>query len=225
MSSPSPDQSPAKPNSTTLASQSSKAAPAVSSGNANPGAGTGAAATRTAENAAPNPETSGLKSDPAPMVVKSGRAARNAPPKASDRASDGANSKDKDDESEPLLALASSNDGKLSGLMSSVSSTVSKPSLGTLKISQGVSQGLLIKRVNPIYPKMALSTHLEGAVLIDATINKDGNVTNTKVVSGTPVLAQAALDAVRQWRYKPYYLDGTPVDIQTQITVNFKARR
>ena len=57
---------------------------------------------------------------------------------------------------------------------------------------------------------------------IEATINKEGNVTNLKVLSGDPVLGRAALEAVRQWRYKPYYLDGDPVEIQTQITVNFK---
>ena len=60
-------------------------------------------------------------------------------------------------------------------------------------------------------------------MLIEATIDKEGNVTNLKSLRGDPVLARAALEAVRQWRYKPYYLDGTPVDIQTQITVNFKA--
>jgi TonB family protein len=167
------------------------------------------------------------------MLVKTATAAHNAQPKASDRASDRATdkvnekvsnkAKDKDDESEPLLALASANDGKLASLMSAVSSTVPKPSLATLKISQGVSQGLLIKRVTPAYPKTALAAHVEGEVLIEATINRDGNVTNAKILSGTQVLAQAALDAVRQWRYKPYYLDGTPVDIQTQITVKFKA--
>jgi protein TonB len=55
------------------------------------------------------------------------------------------------------------------------------------------------------------------------TISKEGNVTNPKVLSGDRVLSQAALEAVRQWRYKPYFLDGAPVEIQTQITVNFKA--
>ena len=58
---------------------------------------------------------------------------------------------------------------------------------------------------------------------IEATINKEGNVNNLKVLSGDAVLARAALEAVRQWRYKPYYLDGAPVEIQTQITVKFKA--
>ena len=92
-----------------------------------------------------------------------------------------------------------------------------------LKISQGISQGLLIKRVQPKYPQAALAIHAEGAVQIEATINKEGSVTNLKVLKGDKLLAQAALAAVRQWRYKPYYLDGEPVEIQTQITINFKA--
>ena len=57
----------------------------------------------------------------------------------------------------------------------------------------------------------------------EASIDKEGSVVNLKVLSGDPVLAQAALEAVRQWRYKPYYLDGQPVEIETQITINFKA--
>jgi protein TonB len=86
-----------------------------------------------------------------------------------------------------------------------------------------VSQGLLIKRVQPKYPPAALATHAQGEVQIEATIDKEGKVTNLKVLRGDPVLAHAALEAVRQWRYKPYYLDGEPVEIETQITVNFKA--
>jgi len=121
------------------------------------------------------------------------------------------------------LAVASANDHSLSGLMASASSSVPRPSLATVRISQGVSQGLLIKRVQPKYPPAALAVRAQGAVQIEATINKEGNVTNLKVLSGDPVLARAALEAVRQWRYKPYYLDGDPVEIQTQITVNFKA--
>ena len=57
---------------------------------------------------------------------------------------------------------------------------------------------------------------------MEATINKEGSIANLKVVNGDPVLARAATEAVRQWRYKPYYLNGEPVEIQTQITVNFK---
>ena len=87
-----------------------------------------------------------------------------------------------------------------------------------------MSQGLLIKRVQPRYPAGALATHIEGAVQIEATISKEGFVINPKVLSGDRMLATAALEAVRQWRYKPYYLDGAPLEIQTEITVNFKAR-
>jgi TonB family protein len=224
----SPDSSPAKTNSTTLASQTSRTPAAASLGNATLVAGGTLSTTRAAESVGAEAGSSEKKSASPPMLVRSNARASNSQQRAQGKAdkvndNDKDKDKDKDDEAEPLLALASANDGKLSGLMSSVQTTLPKPSLATLKVSQGVSQGLLIKRVTPTYPKTALATHVEGAVLIEATINKDGSVTNTKVLSGVPVLAQAALDAVRQWRYKPYYLDGTPVDIQTQITVNFKA--
>lgn len=120
------------------------------------------------------------------------------------------------------LAVASRSDSGLGGVLSSESSSLPKPVLAQIRISQGVSQGLLIKRVQPMYPANALAAHTEGTVQIEATINEEGNVVNPKVVSGNRTLAAAALEAVRQWRYKPYYLDGKPVEIQTQITVNFK---
>jgi protein TonB len=85
-----------------------------------------------------------------------------------------------------------------------------------------VSQGLLIKKVQPAYPPNALRMRLEGAVQIQATIGKSGNIAAVKILSGEPILAKAAVDAVKQWKYKPYYLNGEPVEIQTQITVNFK---
>jgi protein TonB len=107
--------------------------------------------------------------------------------------------------------------------MSSASPNLPRPVLATARVSQGVSQGLLIKRVQPKYPPAALAVHAQGSVQIEATISKEGNVTNLHVLKGDAVLARAALDAVRQWRYKPYYLDGEPVEMQTQITVTFKA--
>jgi len=118
------------------------------------------------------------------------------------------------------LAVGASNDSSLRSL--TVPSMQSQPSLVKLNISQGVSQGLLIKRVNPKYPPNALAMHLQGAVQLQAKIDKEGKIANLTVLKGDAVLARAALDAVRQWRYKPYYLDGAPVDIETQITVNFK---
>jgi TonB family protein len=119
------------------------------------------------------------------------------------------------------MAVASP-DKNLTGLISSVPAPLPRPTMATLKISQGVSQGLLIKRVQPRYPQNALSMRVQGAVQMEATINKEGNISNLKVLSGDAVLARAATEAVKQWRYKPYFLNGEPVEIQTQITVNFR---
>jgi TonB family protein len=151
-----------------------------------------------------------IKIAPAPVHVKSSIAA-----KKQSRA----------EEVAPPLpsAIASSSPNNLSSLIASPTPTMPKPTLATVRISQGVSQGLLIKRVPPKYPPAARATHTQGEVRIEATINKEGNVVNPKVLRGDAVLAHAALEAVRQWRYKPYYLDGAPVEIQTEITINFKA--
>ena len=115
----------------------------------------------------------------------------------------------------------SSDDNAISGLVS-MPSTVPQPGPQTLKISQGVSQGLLIKKVAPVYPARALRTHVQGSVQLLATISKDGEITKVTVLSGDNGLARAAMEAVKQWKYRPYLLDSQPMEIQTQITVNFK---
>ena len=102
---------------------------------------------------------------------------------------------------------------------------VPKPLLQTMNISQGVSRGLLIKKVQPSYPRNALSMGMEGSVELLATISKTGDITHVKVLSGDPQLARAATEAVKQWKYKPYLLNGEPVEIQTQVTINFKLPR
>ncbi|MGA8428502.1 MAG: TonB family protein [Candidatus Sulfotelmatobacter sp.] len=104
-------------------------------------------------------------------------------------------------------------------------STASTPVLQTLTVSQGVSQGLIIRKVQPTYPGNALRLQLEGSVHLLATIGKSGNITKVKTLGGEPLLAQAATDAVKQWKYKPYLLNGEPVEIQTQVTINFKLPR
>jgi protein TonB len=96
------------------------------------------------------------------------------------------------------------------------------PAPGMIKVSQGVTQGLILKRVQPVYPQQALQMRVHGAVQLQAEISKTGAISNIKVLSGDAVLARAAVQAVSQWKYKPYFLNGEPVDIQTQITVNFK---
>ena len=115
-----------------------------------------------------------------------------------------------------------SDNKELSGIAAVATSVVAKPVASTLKVSQGVSQGLLIKRVQPVYPSQAMQMRIEGTVLLDATITKDGKISNVKVVKGDDVLAKAAVDAVKQWKYNPYFLNGEPVPIQTQINITFK---
>jgi TonB family protein len=97
-----------------------------------------------------------------------------------------------------------------------------KPKLQTMSVSQGVSQGLLYKKVAPVYPATALRLRVEGTVELLATISKSGDIAQVKVVSGDPQLSKAAADAVKQWKYKPYLLNGEPVEIQTQVTIKFK---
>jgi len=158
-----------------------------------------------------NPEPETKKTPAAPIQVKAGSARVKGQTQTEEPAS----------QAPSPLTVATADDAGLSGLVASPASTA-QPVLARIRISQGVSQGLLIKRVQPKYPANALAGHAQGAVQIEATVDKEGKVVNPKVVSGDPILARAALEAVRQWRYKPYYLDGEPVEIQTQITINFK---
>lgn len=99
-----------------------------------------------------------------------------------------------------------------------------KPAPGTIRISQGVSQGLLIKKVQPVYPPMAQQFHRQGSVQLLATINKSGDTSKVQILSGDPMLSRAAVDAVKQWKYRPYLLNGQPVEIETQITVVFNGQ-
>jgi len=120
----------------------------------------------------------------------------------------------------PVISPASG-ENAVSGLVEMPASTP-QPAPHALRVSQGVSQGLLVKKVAPVYPQRALAMGIQGAVELLATISKDGNVTDIKLLSGDTMLARAAMDAVKQWKYNPYYLDDKPLEIQTQITVNFR---
>jgi len=123
----------------------------------------------------------------------------------------------------PLNALdTGSNSSALPGIVTSAPVAVPQRPPQALRVSQGVAQGLIVKRVQPTYPPHALQTRLDGPVQLQAVIDKAGNISNVKVLSGDDILARAAVDAVRQWKYKPYFLNGEPVEVQTQITINFK---
>jgi len=82
-------------------------------------------------------------------------------------------------------------------------------------------QGSLIRRVEPVYPPMARNARIQGSVVLFATIGAAGTIENLRVLSGHPLLVAAAVDAVKQWRYRPYILNHQPIEVQTQITVNF----
>jgi TonB family protein len=90
-----------------------------------------------------------------------------------------------------------------------------------IQVSSGVSSGLLVKKVQPQYPPDARDGHIQGTVVLHANINKEGNVANLELISGHPMLAPPAMDAVRQWKYKPYLLNGEAVEVDTQIQVSF----
>jgi len=89
-----------------------------------------------------------------------------------------------------------------------------------VRVPEEVSSSLLIKKVSPVYPVLARQTHVQGTVVLDADISKDGTVGTLTVISGHPLLVQAALEAVKQCRYKPYVLNGEPVPVNTQIIVS-----
>jgi periplasmic protein TonB len=93
---------------------------------------------------------------------------------------------------------------------------------GPIKVSESVVEAKLISRVEPHYPALALQTRLQGTVRLQAIISRDGRITALEVLSGHPLLVQAALDAVRQWRYRPTLLNGEPVEVETSITVHFR---
>jgi TonB family protein len=90
-----------------------------------------------------------------------------------------------------------------------------------VRLPAEISQGLLTSRVEPTYPSLARQAHIQGAVVLDVDISKDGTIEGIRAVSGHPMLIPAAIDAVKQWHYKPYTHDGAPVPAQMQIVVNF----
>ncbi len=98
---------------------------------------------------------------------------------------------------------------------------ISMPALGA-KVSQGLTAAVLIHEVKPLYPSQARMQRLEGAVVLDATIAENGSVKSIHTISGAALLAAAARDAVHQWRYTPSKLNGTPIEVQKRITVDFK---
>jgi protein TonB len=102
---------------------------------------------------------------------------------------------------------------------------MSTPTLATPakpEVSKGITGGKLLRRYEPIYPPSARALRLGGAVSLKATVDKTGKISNVIVLSGNPLLTSAAVDAVKRWRYQPFELNGTPVEVENTITFNFQ---
>jgi protein TonB len=100
---------------------------------------------------------------------------------------------------------------------------VTKPATSDLpEVAEDFADDQVVHRVHPTYPKQALARKLHGPVVLQAIVSKQGKVDSLQLVSGDPILAQAAASAVKQWRYKPYWHNGEPTDFQTRVTVDFK---
>jgi protein TonB len=118
--------------------------------------------------------------------------------------------------------------GQLGGVIGSVisSSNAAVPKFvpvtpQRIRISQGVTRGLLVHREEPAYPPLARAARVQGEVVLSAVIDGNGQIQNLQLVSGHPMLVPAAIAAVKLWRYKPYLLNGQPVEVETTITVIF----
>jgi periplasmic protein TonB len=116
--------------------------------------------------------------------------------------------------------------GVIGGIINATSSLAAVPKFAPVvpqrvRVSQGVTKGLLVHRVEPAYPTLARTARVQGEVVLSAIIDTNGQITNLQLVSGHPMLVPAAIAAVREWRYKPYLLNGQPVEVETTITVIF----
>jgi protein TonB len=82
-------------------------------------------------------------------------------------------------------------------------------------------EGYLVHRVQPVYPPLARAARIQGVVELQATISRQGTIEHLQVLQGHPMLVRAAVEAVQRWRYRPYILNGEPMEVETQITVRF----
>ncbi len=110
----------------------------------------------------------------------------------------------------------------LAGLAVAQTDPPAKPT--RLRISTRVAEGLKIHDVQAKYPREARERGIEGDVLLQATIDTQGNMINLKVVQGDPILVGASMDAVKKWRYRPYIYEGKPVEVETSIRIQFHLR-
>jgi periplasmic protein TonB len=93
---------------------------------------------------------------------------------------------------------------------------------GPVSVTSTIAEGLLLQKAVPVYPVIAKATRTEGVVVLQATISRSGAIEKLHVISGHPILQKAAIDAVTSWRYRPYLLNGQPVEVETTVNVIFR---
>ncbi|MGC1684007.1 MAG: energy transducer TonB, partial [Candidatus Acidiferrales bacterium] len=114
--------------------------------------------------------------------------------------------------------------GVLGGIIGGTGSNLPpppKPTQQRIRVGGNVQSAKMIRQVQPVYPQIAKTAHVQGTVLLHAIISKDGSVQELQYVSGPPLLMKAAMDAVREWRYQPTLLNGEPVEVETTVSVIF----
>ena len=163
---------------------------------------------------------------PTPSVAKGGEKITDAGARRQSRSAEGGSANGgtqsnsaSNSEEIPLIAATNADSADLGKVLTTAAAL---PTLG-VPISRGVAGGVLTYKVQPVYPPEARRMHVQGNVVIDATVTAQGQVDEVKLVSGDAMLAAAALDAVRRWRYTPYSLNGKPIPKQTRITISFIA--
>lgn len=147
--------------------------------------------------------------EPEPMMIASGRSVRSHKPDAGDEVAP----------APPQLSVPTQ-----SAVPLALPGTTSVPKL-TAEVAKVRSGGVIIRQISPIYPTNARAMGLQGQVELQIRVNKDGSVADIKRISGNPILANAAMDAVRRWRYEPFKVDGQPIEMDTNIKLNFNLPR
>jgi periplasmic protein TonB len=109
----------------------------------------------------------------------------------------------------------------LFGSVGSALSAIAPPPAAHAPRTSVMMEGNLIHRVQPVYPPLAIQARIQGSVVLRAMISREGTIENLQLISGHSILVRAAMEAVRQWRYRPYSLNREPVEVETQVTVNF----
>jgi len=221
------EKAPDQPASNPQPELSTPAAAAATPTTVNPSAGTPSQGKPTEQNAAKQPSQNAQQQKPASDTQNQPKPTQvlSLPMPGTRDVATARNPEAPNDTIEPPSsipgALPNTSPNNLGAIAKDVPVAVPTLNQQKLRVSSGIAQAQLTHKVNPQYPPEAFQSRVHGTVVLQAQIGKDGAVKGVKVVSGPPMLIKAATEAVKQWRYKPFTLNGEPVEADTQINVNF----